>query len=914
MKNNGRIHLIRILKKLWGGVYQSIRVSDYSQLPYFASEYYNDVIKHIEFERYPQFFQIFNDIYNILIRIAETQKHQGMLADLKKQIQKFVEALQNEKNIIYEIVFLPYKSEMWNCMDSVYRTAVADPNCEIYVIPVPYFILGPDGKEQQFFYEADAFPEDITITDYLDYDISKKLPDIIYIHNPFDEINTITKTPPEYWSSNLCKFTRALVYIPYFSVLDKIDELHTRELPAYQYCDIIALQNEQVLKDISEQNDPEKFQVLGSPIFDAVLRKNENPKTYPVEWGKRAKGKTCIMLGMTLGIIFDTPEIYFRNYKHILMTINSDSFKKEFPDVIFIYRPHPLLRQILLSRPDIDSNTLDELEEALLSNERIILDTSADYVQAAAACEAYIGEWSSITMPFHITGKPIFLIKGRYFYETCFSYSSQDINNCPYTRETDQFRCKPFPSIYLRGQDLRGIQKWLSRNEAIYFDIVHNAICALDIESGDIRIVYKLDLEAMLESGYITNLQKHLYSEYIQAGEKLVFTPNKAKAVMIYSLAENQARFYPIYSPANGVSLDNSVILGETILFLPRSYNKFVLFDIKTERLEYVNPDKTAQQFISMRTEVAQVRNNTDSYSADMSSSHFPIWGIYQNFDYMTKGTSMARKHAYFPSLWSNQLMYLELAGSELNVEAIPIGDTDNIYMAVYEHQGVLWIIESRGSLLQWDIEKKMIIRSTLPPEGFLRSDIPKSLPFQMVPYEDGFIGISIYSNMFLYISHEGVIKEFIMNFSQGCLASDHMETMYYGTFKAGSPFTFVARIADDVYLIFSNYYQQFALINTISGSVRLLASQIKDVAGDEYASNFCRAYRFLRQKNLIQSKEESPSNIYVEYEAYGVIDFLRDTKNHNPSKINDLCIDGNAGKRIQQQAIFAAVRNSDRF
>ena len=66
------------------------------------------------------------------------------------------------------------------------------------------------------------YPDYVPITKYDEYDFEGRRPDMIYIHNPYDNNNYVTSVHPFFYSGNLKKFTDKLVYIPYF-VLGEID-------------------------------------------------------------------------------------------------------------------------------------------------------------------------------------------------------------------------------------------------------------------------------------------------------------------------------------------------------------------------------------------------------------------------------------------------------------------------------------------------------------------------------------------------------------------------------------------------------------------------------------------------------------------------------------------------------------------
>ena len=69
--------------------------------------------------------------------------------------------VQIENSIKHEIpewreaVFLPYKASMWDSLESVWRAAWEDPDCDAYVIPIPYYDRNPDRSLGELHYEGD---------------------------------------------------------------------------------------------------------------------------------------------------------------------------------------------------------------------------------------------------------------------------------------------------------------------------------------------------------------------------------------------------------------------------------------------------------------------------------------------------------------------------------------------------------------------------------------------------------------------------------------------------------------------------------------------------------------------------------------------------------------------------------------
>ena len=101
-------------------------------------------------------------------------------------------------------------------------------------------------------YEIEEYPSNIEVIHYSDYDFKIRRPDVIYIHNPYDNWNHVTSVHPDYYAKNLCQFTEELVYVPYF-ILKEIDPKnqaaingmkHFCFLPGTIYANKVILQSE----------------------------------------------------------------------------------------------------------------------------------------------------------------------------------------------------------------------------------------------------------------------------------------------------------------------------------------------------------------------------------------------------------------------------------------------------------------------------------------------------------------------------------------------------------------------------------------------------------------------------------------------------------------------------------------------
>ncbi len=246
------------------------------------------------------------NIYQMSVNIQD----ENLCRKLSKKIRKQLIQLQNA--ITYdmkpdkkEIVFLPYKAAMWDSLESVWKAAQEDDNCDAYVIPISYFDKNPDGSLREEHYEGDLYPEYVPITRYDEYDFEKRKPEIIYIHNAYDNWNLVTSVHPKFYSNNLKKWTQKLVYIPYF-VLNEVDPdneqavegvKHFCFMPGIINADVVIVQSEEMkriyvnefLKAAKEHGLQgrhvdrayleQKFLGLGSPKYDRILNKKRRSRS-----------------------------------------------------------------------------------------------------------------------------------------------------------------------------------------------------------------------------------------------------------------------------------------------------------------------------------------------------------------------------------------------------------------------------------------------------------------------------------------------------------------------------------------------------------------------------------------------------------------------------------------------------------
>lgn len=248
--------------------------------------------------------RILEDYCECLYQISIFQDDMEQCRRLAKKIRKQMVQIQNEIRLEIpedkkEIVFLPYKASMWDSLESVWKAASKDDQCVTYVVPVPYFDREPDGTLGKMHYEGNEYPEYVPVIFWEEFSIEEHRPDIIYIHNPYDQCNCITSVHPDFYAARLKKYTDKLVYIPYFTAFDSNVPEHLITLPGVLYADKVIVQSEKArqiyIKEIhkfEKENHCEnifgkmedKIVALGSPKYDKVAMTRKEDISVPAEW------------------------------------------------------------------------------------------------------------------------------------------------------------------------------------------------------------------------------------------------------------------------------------------------------------------------------------------------------------------------------------------------------------------------------------------------------------------------------------------------------------------------------------------------------------------------------------------------------------------------------------------------------
>lgn len=546
---------------------------------------------------------------------------------LRKQLIKVENSVKNDIHVRKEIVFFPYKASMWDSLESVYLAAKEDPDCDAYCVAIPYFDLNPDHSFGQMHYEGKDYPKEIEVIDYKTYSFEERKPDVIYIHYPYDEWNLVTSIDPRFYSSNLKKYTECLVYIPYYTTsggMSKGQEL----CPAYINADYIVIQSPEFRAYFDERISDKKFLPFGSPKFDRIIKKCQNPLKPPKDWEDKMKGKKVYFYNTSIGGMLGDTEAFINKLIYVFRIF------KDRKDSCILWRPHPLLESTFDSMRSQYRQAYEGVKRYFVENDIGILDRTPDMGDAIAWSDAYIGDsGTSVTSVFGIVGKPVFILNNRiHSRPKKDSWRGEIVGNIFNFFEQDRFAITQGNKLYISEP-------------------------------------YKYDYK------YFCNLSKYSNGDYYLAvfeiKDKKYVCPRNAQNILVLNDKgiERKIELEKHGSNKEG-SFFQALPYGKYLILLPFKYPALVIYNTETDRIRYLE-------------------NGIDVFVADNERNEKVTggWWITEGMLYMT---SPVDNRIYALDIENGKSDVIELQTRNKGGYISMVEKNHNIWMLPYRGQTVL--------------------------------------------------------------------------------------------------------------------------------------------------------------------------------------------------------------------------------
>lgn len=483
-------------------------------------------------------------VYQIYEGLRQEQALSGSRSykNLKKALIQIENSIKNDIKVTLEIVFLPYKASMWDCMESVWRAADADPDCNVSVVPIPYYERNAEGVLNKYCYEGEKMPAYVPVTSYNAYPLKEKMPDVIYIHNPYDQGNYVTSIDPRFYSGELKKYTGCLVYIPYYATAGGMSEGQSL-CRAYFNVDYIVTQSRQLVKFFDPVIPKEKFLPLGSPKFDRVIQMCANPPEPPESWKEKMDGRKVYFYNTSInGMLADT-KTFLKKMEYVFRCFEGRE------DGCLLWRPHPLLESTFASMRKEYKPWYDRLKKSFMDQNMGIYDDTPDITATIALSDAYIGDaGTSVTSLFGIVGKPLFIFNNQ-------------INTLP---QPDDWRGEMVnPAFDMWGDD----RYQITRNNQLWFS-----------EKNDYHYKFYMDLGTGYSGG-------RYYIRAVEIKGRIYVLPGNAQNLLI--IKDKRIRKIDFKTQIAQPGAFYSCWYNEKYIFLfPNQYPLLLRFNIETEELQ----------------------------------------------------------------------------------------------------------------------------------------------------------------------------------------------------------------------------------------------------------------------------------------------------------------------------------------
>lgn len=463
---------------------------------------------------------------------------------LLAEIINTVRVLLKEISTTYQVVFMPYKASMWDSLESIWRACKEDERCECHVMPIPYYEFDSKANRWIYCYEGEQFSDEVPIVHYQNYSFEQSCPDVAYIHNPYDDWNLVTRVEPRFYSTELKKHIRKLVYVPYYVTCGFIAQ-EQLVLPVYQNMDYMVVQSEYAKSFCEGMYYYDKILPFGSPKLDGVIRLCQKGTGTPESWKPLLEGKRTLMLNTSIGCFLFDGSAYLEKIKSLCRVIGNQD------KVALIWRPHPLLEATIKSmRPHLLPEYIS-LKEYFLDNKIGVLDETPDISRTVGIADGYIGEeGSSVINLFGAAGKPIFILDNY-------------ITNV-FARE-EKFR------VHITDMTKQENRLWILTNR-------YNALFSMDLSTKQVHY-----------AGRVENQPKwhHSYPFFAEAENKLFLSPNIARRPAVYDISTKAFSLIGEEDMKESALRGRSISFGEGIFYLPLVDDYIAEFNIHTGEWKY---------------------------------------------------------------------------------------------------------------------------------------------------------------------------------------------------------------------------------------------------------------------------------------------------------------------------------------
>lgn len=534
-------------------------------------------------------------------RAEERGKKKEMPENEEYSLSKLEEAVDIFENIEIKIkniplhtliLFLPYKASMWDSMESVYLSARKDESCEALVMPITYFERKEDTQFGEAINEAGKFPRNLELIDE-NFSLEEEEPDIIYIHNPYDNTNFVSSVHPRYYSANLKKYTKTLVYIPYFVTMG-MSSFGTILFSAYLNTDYIVVQNEKHKKSLPEEVR-KKAVILGSPKLDKAESMKKEEVVLPDAWKKIAKCRELVYYNSSIENMLEDTTAFLNKMKTVFTVF------KNHPKFCLVWRPHPLLENTFRTLRKEYLPKYLSLKKVFCEEKIGIYDDTADLGKTAALSSLYMGdENSSVASVFSVMEKPLIILSNTLSLHAAGEREKIFLDNLFSSRKRGKM-------TYRKEGELSFHRDWNKSGEENSFEYGSAFGEEAIVYEGRFLLVPQLTEETVflnklnitelgLSEAELKQIPADEYGEAYLYQEKWILSPKAGNHFLIVEKGKPAKKIYLPGCSCKPNAFSESYRLGDYIFCKAENYPCDVRFSLRTQGIKELEEGITVEE------------------------------------------------------------------------------------------------------------------------------------------------------------------------------------------------------------------------------------------------------------------------------------------------------------------------------
>jgi len=319
-----------------------------------------------------------------------------------------------------KVLFIVYRAEWWGCFESLCAQECAREDTAVYIMPVPRYernlqTMEIDFKREHFSPEMprESLPEGAQLADYRNFPLDQML-ERIYIHNPYDSSYLLDSVPADFYSSNLKRSARRLIYVPHLLYLGGIPEEYAAS-PVYDYVDAIYLPTKEAGFSLPVEYDG-KVEIVPSGIPGYLERIGERTSRRereeqpghgekPGQAAHREKPARTAQEGKKLLFCLSYMNLYYGTEKILQKVKDVFEYFRYHNNIQLIFRPDEDIRGKLPWLQESVRKKYQELETYFKMNRIGIWDESPDLYRAAAEADGIISAGHMMDVLFGVQGK-----------------------------------------------------------------------------------------------------------------------------------------------------------------------------------------------------------------------------------------------------------------------------------------------------------------------------------------------------------------------------------------------------------------------------------------------------------------------------------------------------------------------------